>query len=499
MSLSDVELAQVVAELGPRLVGGSVGKATERDGHTLLIEVGHDRLVVSVHPRASRVHLATGRDSAPPARPGGQAPRAAARAPAAAGAAASAFAMLLRKRFLGQRLKRLAVLVPGERVLELGFGAGRDRLIAELTGPHANVFVVDAMGLIVASLRPSRSTTRPLGPGDPYAAPPPAPADAKWRGRDRFGLTEAAAQVAAHYEAWLLAEEETRLRERLAVSLRRAVDRLERRERALEGDLSRATQAGAFRKLGDLLLAHLAELPGRGATSVLLADDFEDGAPISVPLEPTLDGKQNAARYYKQGKRLSGGKKRIGERLAATRAQLAALGDQLRGLDGRSLAGLRALEAALPAEAGRGGGPRGGRDLDAEPSERQPYRQFRSSAGDVILVGRGAADNDRLTFGVARGNDLWLHTRDAAGAHVIVRRGGSGSPLSAATLVDAATLAAHHSPLAGEEQVDVSYTQVKNLRKPKGTAPGLVYVSDAKTIRVRVEAERLARLLGDSD
>ena len=82
---------------------------------------------------------------------------------------------------------------------------------------------------------------------------------------------------------------------------------------------------------------------------------------------------------------------------------------------------------------------------------------------------------------------------DAPGAHVVVLL--RGRPVLEATLLDAATLAAHFSPLAGEGQVDVTYTRVKNVRKPRGAAPGLVFVADARTFRVRVEPERLARLL----
>jgi predicted ribosome quality control (RQC) complex YloA/Tae2 family protein len=480
MSLSDVEIAQVVGELAPRLAGSSVGKVHQLGEHTLVVDIGRERLVVSAHPRMSRLHLAAERTRA-------EGP-------------ASAFAMLLRKRVGGVRLVALRVSSPGERVVELDFGSARERLVAELSGPHANVFLVDAAGAIVSTLRPSHSTTRPLAPGSAYAPPPPAPPDARWRGHARFGAPPGVAgRVAAHYGALLLAEEEARLRDHLSAALRRAIDRLARRERALAGDLARAAEAAVYRKYGDLLLAHLAGLPGRGATSVTLPDDFEDGVPLVIPLDETLDGKQNAARYYKHGKRLAAGEKRIHERLTATRTQRAALETRLLGLAGQPLDALRRLEAELPPDARRARKTgAAARRAAAEAPERLPYREYRSLAGDTILVGRGAADNDALTFRVARGNDLWLHTRDAPGAHVIVRR-DRDRELAQATLLDAATLAAHHSPLAKEGQVDVSYTAVKNVRKPRGAAPGLVYVSDAKTLRVRLEPERLARLLAPAD
>jgi len=122
-----------------------------------------------------------------------------------------------------------------------------------------------------------------------------------------------------------------------------------------------------------------------------------------------------------------------------------------------------------------------------------PYHEFRSQAGVAILVGRGAERNDELTFQVARGADLWLHTRDVAGAHVVVVL--DGKPVDEQTLLDAATLAAHHSQARDERQVDVGYTLRKHVRRPPKARPGQVTTSALKTLRVRVEPERLQRLL----
>jgi predicted ribosome quality control (RQC) complex YloA/Tae2 family protein len=457
--LSDAEIAQVADELRPRLVGALAGKAWLRDADTLVIELGRARLLLSAHPRASRLHLE-------PERPAAKGPP-------------PAFAMLVRKRAGGRRLTTLDVEL-GERVVIMGFGA--ERLVAELAGPHANLFWIGDDGTIVGALRRSHSTTRVLAPGHPYAPPAPAPEGARWRGRRRFGDSPGVAErVAEAYAAWLAAEDERLRRERAAVHLRREIERLARRERALAGDLERVNEAAGLRKLADLLLAHAHELPGRGSTSVVVPDDFEDGTPLTIPVDPALDARQNAARFYQKHKRLVAGRKHVDARLAATRAEKDALLARLAGIDAAPLDSLG--PAARPPAAARGRAP-----------ERLPYREHRSLSGEAIWVGRGPADNDTLTFRHARGGDLWLHCRDAAGAHVVVPL-RAGRPAGEATFLDAATLAAHFSKLRDEAQVDVLYTHVKNLRKPKGAAPGLVYTADTKTIRVRLDPERVARLL----
>ena len=126
--------------------------------------------------------------------------------------------------------------------------------------------------------------------------------------------------------------------------------------------------------------------------------------------------------------------------------------------------------------------------------ERQPYRAFVTEDGAMALVGRGAADNDRLTLRIARPHDLWLHARGVAGAHVVVplTKGKSCSP---ETLVDAATLAAHFSELRGEPVVDVLYTPRRFVRKRKGSPAGSVTLEREKVIGLRVEPARLGRLL----
>lgn len=457
--LSDAEIASIVEELRPRLVGQLAGKAWLRGPDTLVVELGRDRLLLSANPRASRLHLEKDRT--------------------VANAPAPPFAMLVRRRAGGRRLGALG-LEPGERVVTLAFG--KEKLVAELTGPHANLFWVDEEGKIAAVLRRSTSTTRVVAPGHPYVPPPPPPPDARWRGRARFGVSPGVGARVADFFVEKLAEEDARLRrEQIAVQLRRAIERLSRRERALEGDLQRVTEAAGLRKLADLLLAHLHDLPGRGATSVVVPDDFEDGAPLTIPVEPALDARANAMRFYRQHKRLTAGRKRVDERLAATRVEKAALLAKLTALDS-----VPADELAGPAAPRARPRPR---DV-----ERLPYREYRSAAGEAIWVGRGAKDNDVLTFRHARGGDLWLHCLDAAGAHVVVPL-RAGKPVSEATFLDAATLAAHFSRLAGEAQVDVLYTHVRNLRRPKGAPPGRVFTSETKTVRVRIDAARVARLL----
>ena len=110
------------------------------------------------------------------------------------------------------------------------------------------------------------------------------------------------------------------------------------------------------------------------------------------------------------------------------------------------------------------------------------------------MSGRTARENDRLTLSVAHGNDLFFHLASRPGPHVILRvpRGQQVAPES---LEDAAFLAAYLAGWRGPSPVLVHWTEVKYVRKPKGSAPGKVSISREREYRVRYQPERLADLV----
>jgi predicted ribosome quality control (RQC) complex YloA/Tae2 family protein len=173
----------------------------------------------------------------------------------------------------------------------------------------------------------------------------------------------------------------------------------------------------------------------------------------------------------------------------ARRVELAAL---VASIDASAFDDLSRLER----EARRlGAGPRPPpRPKSKRDAPLPPYRLFRSAAGTAILVGRNAEANDALTVQVARGNDLWLHVRGQTGAHVVVRLERANAP-DGETLLDAAHLAAHFSDARGEPQIELAATRAKYVRKVKGAAPGTATYSQERSILLRIEPERVERLL----
>jgi predicted ribosome quality control (RQC) complex YloA/Tae2 family protein len=117
-------------------------------------------------------------------------------------------------------------------------------------------------------------------------------------------------------------------------------------------------------------------------------------------------------------------------------------------------------------------------------SKGRPYRTFVHD-GFEILVGKGEADNDHLTFDVAEPHDLWLHVGGGTpGSHVVVRIPGPDEPPRSVIEV-AAQAAAWFSKARGAPKVEVDYCRASEVRKPRGAPAGLVELRRWKSLRVR--------------
>ena len=231
-----------------------------------------------------------------------------------------------------------------------------------------------------------------------------------------------------------------------------------RRQRAIErmrSELDRAHDAPQVRAAADALVA-------LGDAAAPASVHLADGVAWPVHARPGETAADVAGRLYDEAR----SKERA---LAALPARLEAARD--------------APGAARPTQLGKGA------RRHAPPPPKIPYRTYRSSGGLEIWVGRGAGSNDALTFDAAAPNDVWLHARDAAGAHVVLRWTSEQAP-PARDLRDAAVLAAWHSKARGASLVPVDWTRRKHVRKARGARPGSVVIRDERTVMVRPSAER---------
>jgi len=122
-------------------------------------------------------------------------------------------------------------------------------------------------------------------------------------------------------------------------------------------------------------------------------------------------------------------------------------------------------------------------------------RRFKTTDGLEIWVGRSAEANDYLTTTLAHDQDLFFHLEGSPGSHVVLRTEGRTDPPKE-SLLDACELAVHFSKQRAASRATVHVAPIKQVRKPAGAKPGLVYVSRGKTIHLRRDPPRLERVLG---
>ncbi|MCH2107106.1 MAG: NFACT family protein [Planctomycetes bacterium] len=412
----------------------------------------------------------------------------------------------------GAELRRVQQ-VRGDRLVLFEFQAeaGRRALLLELTGRHANMVLLGKGDEVLDVLVPApkkRQHTR-LVIGQAWSPPPGRPGDEEAASLEaEFPLPDElplSVQRGHEHRAPLSYRVEHALGPRAAALeadtlrrdiLRRLERRLSRTSSALKG-LNKREEAAAgaerVRQDGELLKAAQGEVP-RGAESVELVDYFDEAArPRVISLDPKLSAGENAEKYFTRYKKLLRSSDGIAEERARHEEKAAALSDLIQRLEAGE-----EDPSELEEEAVRGGllevRQEGDERKRKAPAKRLPYKVFTAARGSEVRVGRSARDNDALTFRHAKGNDLWLHTADAPGSHVVLCTQGKGSP-DPEELLDAATLAVHFSPLREATRADVHTARVKEVKKPRGAKPGLVTLSGGKTLHVRMQPDRLGRLL----
>ena len=238
--------------------------------------------------------------------------------------------------------------------------------------------------------------------------------------------------------------------------------------------LQQSADAESYRHQGDLLMAHLHQWQP-GMKSITL-DDFETGKPIEIKLNPEKNAVQNAQALYKNSQKLKRAKDAVVPLLAEVDAEINYLSqvqtslNQLQSENMGSAEDLQALEE-IREELIQQGYLTSERQVDNPQDESQPYR-YTAPSGCELWVGRNNRQNDILTFRTAVEYDLWFHTQEIPGSHVLLRLEPGAVP-SEQDLQFTADITAYYSQARDSEQVPVVYTKPKHVYKPKGAKPGM--------------------------
>ncbi|MBE0467385.1 MAG: NFACT family protein [Candidatus Desulforudis sp.] len=309
-----------------------------------------------------------------------------------------------------------------------------------------------------------------------------APADfAAFRIYHRDGVSEADGMnaVVDHvFSSRALDERVKAVRNGLMSALGRVRKRVEKRFEGCQRSVAEAKKAEEYREIGETLTANLYRL--KENTDQVVLEHLHTGAPVEIPLDPRFTPAHNAQIYFKRYNKLRRGAERAQAELTeleAEAAYLEALETAIQLAESTAdlqeireeMAGAGYVQAKATAKRPR------------KPAEPQPLEVV-TSDGAAVYIGRNNRQNDLVTFRLGRPDDVWLHTRDIPGAHVIIRT--AGRPVSEQTLAEAASWAAWFSKARPGKKVPVDYTFRKYVQKPKGSRPGFVTYTNEKTVLV---------------
>ncbi|MBQ3565972.1 MAG: NFACT family protein, partial [Oscillospiraceae bacterium] len=267
-------------------------------------------------------------------------------------------------------------------------------------------------------------------------------------------------------------------------------ERITKRIANQKNELLQCEKKDEMKLMGDLLSANLYRFV-KGDKNVTVENFYEESCPqIDIKLDEMLTPAQNAQKYYSEYRKSVTAEKMLAQQIELGEQELEYVESVFDSLT-RAVTENEVNELRL--ELAEQGYLKASR-LKSKPPKSAPPLEFVSDDGYRIFVGRNNKQNDRLTMKTASKTDIWLHTHNIPGSHVIIETNGDEPPME--TIEQAAVLSAVHSKAKNSAQVPVDYCLVKFVKKPNGSKPGMVIFSNNKTLYVMPDetlAERLKK------
>jgi len=462
--MNHLEIRREAEGLAALLIGRRLQHVWIGQGRDLILDFSRHLLLISCHPAYPRIHLIGERE--------------------ATGHAPPAFVMLLRKHLIGERLEKIEAM-NGERIVRLHFEPSRFILTAEIFGSKSNIIFLDEQSKILGALYKRGSR---ISAGENYQ--PPAFRSAPIVNLRDFGPDVFAAQ--RFFDPLIAIYDREQTRQAYLKAAVKEMNRINKYLIKLKSESEKLPNPAAQRKQAEALLIHR-NIVAKGSKEINLPDPYDPTVSVSIVLDPAKGIQQNIDHLFAGARRSQRKAEALSKRISEMGARVEKLSELVLALDaedgqekvfeklkflGIVIQSKTELSATKPKMSGQ------------RISAKGPYLL---EDGAKIYVGVDADDNERITFGLGRADDFWLHVSGAPGSHVLVKL-PAGAELSQQRLIDAAMLAVHHSRFARQGRGEVIYTRRRFVTKIKGAPKGEVRVAKMKTIFVKVDSSRIERL-----
>ena len=268
--------------------------------------------------------------------------------------------------------------------------------------------------------------------------------------------------------------------------LQNEIGKLKLKTKKLNKDFERASKLDQFQLYGELLMANIYAF-SKGVKEVTVTNYYsDDSEEITIPVNERKTPVENAQAYYTKYNKAKTALVMVKEQLEKTEEEITYFEMLSQQVQQAAPADIEEIREELAEQ--------GYLRLRASKKKKKPKKPepeaFISSTGIPISVGKNNKQNDYLTFKLAKKSDIWLHTKDIPGSHVVIH---SNTP-DEQTLMEAATLSAYFSKARESSSVPVDYTEIRQVKKPNGSKPGFVIYFEQKTLFVTPSDELILQM-----
>ncbi|MBY0120758.1 NFACT RNA binding domain-containing protein [Bacillus sp. S/N-304-OC-R1] len=252
--------------------------------------------------------------------------------------------------------------------------------------------------------------------------------------------------------------------------------------------LKDAENADIHQLYGELITANIFNMK-KGMKEIEVINYYdEDGGTVLIPLDPQKTPSENAQKYFTKYQKAKNAINIVKEQINITRNELAYFEALIQQVESASPKDIEEIREELI---------EGNYIKDKQKRKNKKIQnakpildRYASTDGTEILVGKNNKQNDFLTNKLAGRDEIWLHTKDIPGSHVVIR---SKEP-SEQTILEAAVLAAYYSKARSSSSVPVDFTQIRHVKKPSGAKPGFVIYENQQTIYITPDEDTVLSL-----
>ena len=518
MAFDGIVLKKITDEL-QNITQYKIDKIYQPDKNTLILGLYRNftsiALLASISSNNYRIHLSTHLQKNPIIAPN--------------------FCMLLRKHILGYKIKKI-YMKDLERIvfIELENSENPNKpinktLIIELMGKHSNIILTNNSGIIIDSLRHTsteENSKRDIYPTAKYIMPDASnynildTPNAKFLNSDHLiiDITEYKNEIPKDYilkeassndifslnfalDDFYFSKENSELfinyRNSILNLILATLKKYEKRLKNIDDKLSECADKDKFKLYGELIIANLYKINESNISSITLENYYDNNNLIKIPLDQKYSPSINAKRYFKKYNKLKNATEIVSKQKKDTLDEIKYIESIVYELESsKTIEDVQEIYNEISENEifKNKNFANGNRKLNISKKSKKPKNMTSNKFanfnplkyaidGYTIFVGRNNKENDYLTNKFAKKNDIWFHTKDIHGSHVILRT-NNGEIIPENVLYEAAKLAAKHSKAKDSSNIPVDYCEVRFVKKIPGNKPGLVTYSNNKTINI---------------